>query len=125
MDAISKFILGLIGLISLSALCCKAVFSSAAAQQHKKTVFLGYFIPHKVDKPINGMISVGFLQSARAFTLSTKLPAAASYRELLDLALKDELLLKVYVFDKSTEIARVQKAPDEMVRRYKKSVFKP
>ncbi|RQO75011.1 hypothetical protein DBR43_06450 [Pedobacter sp. KBW06] len=123
MRTFSKIVLGLIGLITLLSFSCKETRSIPDANQGKKIIFLGYYSPQKVDDPKAGVVMVGFLQSARPFTLNLKIPKAHKYIDLLKLALKDNLPLKVYVFENSTEIAELQKAPAEIVKAFKKSIF--
>lgn len=124
MNAVSKFVICILGIFTLSAFAIRAAVNSPFNKQGKQIVFLGYFSPHKVDSLKNGIISIGFLQSAQLFTLSMKLSKAVEYKDLLELAAKNDLLLKVYVSENSTEIARVQRAPDKLTKEYKKSIFR-
>lgn len=112
-----KALLRILGIWLLSAVSCK----SSAQLSTAPTVFLGHYTPHAVTGPQDGVIKVGFLQSARSFTLAMDRPGAERYRQLLLQGVKQDVPLRIYVFEHTTHIAVVRKAPKDFVREYKKS----
>lgn len=124
MHTVFKYFTGLVILFIISGISSMAIIYARTTSQHNKIIFSAYFSPVKVDNLKDGLVSVGFLQSARPFTLDSDLPKFTKYKQLLLLALKEDLLLKIYVFENSTKIAKVQKAPMRMIIRYRKSIIK-
>jgi hypothetical protein len=91
-------------------------------ENDKTPVLLGQYAPHQIEGPENGIVKVGFMQSARVFTLDARATGASEYLKALKAALKNEVPVKVEIYEGTNEIARVSDASADGVRLYKASL---
>lgn len=85
-------------------------------------ITLGEYAPHMVDGPKNNIVNIGFMQSARVFTLDMRLPNSSEFLKILKVAVKEEIPVKVEVFEGTTEIAGISAASVEGTNQYKKAI---
>jgi len=86
-------------------------------QEKRKTILLGEYTPYRVDSR-NDTAIVGFAQSARLFTLHINTSSGKQYFNALKKAMKDDIPVKVMLFEHTSEIADVSPASKEGVERY-------
>lgn len=101
--------------------CNKSKTTAPAEENTAAKVVLGEYAPQMVDGPKNDVVKVGFMQSARLFTLNMRLEKSAEYLKILKSALANEIPVKVQIYEGTTEIAEVSNANTLAVEQYKKA----
>lgn len=84
-------------------------------------VVLGEYAPHMIDGPKDNIVKIGFMQSARLFTLDMRLKSSNAYLKALKVALEDEVPVTVIIYEGSTEIAEISTASKVGIEQYKKA----
>jgi len=121
---INKWILSLVFALPLFLFfaCNKGNHPDPSKENQQTKVALGEFAPQMVEAPKDGIVKVGFMQSARVFTLDMNSKNSTEYLKSLQSALENEVPVLIHVYEGTTEIAEVAAASKTGTEQYKKSI---
>lgn len=118
----SKKLLLLLALPLFLLFACNKGNTPDPEEQPKTSITLGEWAPHMISPVRDNIVKIGFMQSARSFSLDMKQPGSAEHLKTLQSALENEVPVAIQVFEGTNKISDIKAASKAATEQYKKSL---